>query len=803
MKAVVRSLLTHFWDGPAMTIDVIRLALSGDVDWGKFEAVVTEVLRSHDLPEIRRLGGGADSGRDAVMEAFYQNERQLDVVVQITSQVSQRLKVADTLAKFEEHKIKPRRVVFVFRGDCTTSVRQKILDSCAEKGFEGDVRDRTYLVTELAREGSSIFRRYFSGVRDQVDALLSDADPLATSPEKLRKAVLAALSAYVLSDRSITIRGRIFVCSVLAVISSSKNGMDLQEIRDGLAHVLPEGAAGRFDDAQVIAAIDSLKGDGSVTIVGSKYLATEPRLAEIGLAIEKVRQGFSALFGFVLEHVRKRFKLSDAQEGSLEINCRSAITQLIRFVGPVVDSSQAINHDNDDSGSWLLPFLSRYLNGDIAKSALFALNEFMADAERRESIFPLFRSYSALAIRNLDPFGRKWQSAVLGRSMVVLDTDALLNVLIQELPLSKPLTEALRAFSRSGAEIIVPDRVLAEAILHIERAGKTYTAVGGDRVALLTEEVVHATVWNALVTGFWYARQIDPALSWGQYRENYYDRDDPRGYLTALVNRRISAARRLPFDSMDLADGEAFESLFREFMGIEEDRNKSKYRDEDDRGQRLSSDIKLVLRLAREVGDKIGQASGYLVSEDKLFWNVERSNAWSPRGKVSVRTRVLPELAALCCGADIADDVLVKLLFEPASVALGEMLKHEVRSLARTGVDLSHSSVERLEWNLEKGLRAKVHAFEDALRGDDGVLAEAAAVEVLVAANDGGLNLYPVLAEVAKNYDASKGQNQAMSAEMMALRNSVRDSIIEAAGSSRKGRTRANQALAKLGLQPF
>ena len=72
-----------------MAIDAIELALNSPMDWSKVESVVYEVLVNDDLPSLRKVGGVADEGVDAVQESFYSDEKNVDVIVQVTSQKAQ------------------------------------------------------------------------------------------------------------------------------------------------------------------------------------------------------------------------------------------------------------------------------------------------------------------------------------------------------------------------------------------------------------------------------------------------------------------------------------------------------------------------------------------------------------------------------------------------------------------------------------------------------------------------------------------------------------------------------------------
>jgi hypothetical protein len=229
----------------------------------------------------------------------------------------------------------------------------------------------------------------------------------------------------------------------------------------------------------------------------------------------------------------------------------------------------------------------------------------------------------------------------------------------------------------------------------------------------------------------------------------------------------------------------------------EEHRLKSQFRDSDDRRERLSADLKIILKLAESV--KTGDGFGYLISEDGSFWLAEESSGWKPRPRVAVRTRTLPELAELCCGTQMHDDDLVGLMFEPAIIAAGELLKEEVESLAKIGADLRDVSLVALEWKLKKGLSQKIHAFVNAKVSGNEEGIDDAALELLESAAQ-ELKLEPVVMRIAMGFRDLEKQSSNDRQQKEALQSTLRELMFSVAGDTSKGRTRARKALKQLGI---
>ncbi|MCH7727658.1 MAG: Ig-like domain-containing protein, partial [Planctomycetes bacterium] len=121
---------------------------------------------------------------------------------------------------------------------------------------------------------------------------------------------------------------------------------------------------------------------------------------------------------------------------------------------------------------------------------------------------------------------------------MLLDTDAVLYCLIEELPESRPLCSALRALQAEGVRLIVPRSVMNEAVGHISRAERTFRRFGGS-LARMTPEMVQSEVWHAVVQGLYYADCGTTAADFHTYWSKYYDRDRPQDFVQFLLESRF------------------------------------------------------------------------------------------------------------------------------------------------------------------------------------------------------------------------------------------------------------------------
>ena len=203
--------------------DTIEQAITAPMDWGKLEAIAYDVLVADDFPTLRKIGGFGDDGMDAAEESFYDATRNVTTVIQVTSAQGQKAKVRDTIKKLKKNAIDAKRLVFLTRHPVTPSKRTEMIDEADTQGVTLEVRDQSYLVTQLSKS-TTIFARHFADARAQFGALLEARDPLHAASDKLQHALLATLGAYVLHDRSRLARGTLFDKTVLAALAAMDNG---------------------------------------------------------------------------------------------------------------------------------------------------------------------------------------------------------------------------------------------------------------------------------------------------------------------------------------------------------------------------------------------------------------------------------------------------------------------------------------------------------------------------------------------------------------------------------------------------
>lgn len=787
--------------------DLVVTAVAAPIDWLRLEELVCAVLTSDDFPALRKIGSIGDQGVDAIEECFYDGDRRIDTIVQVTSERAQRTKAKNTIAKLKKNGLSCKVLLFVTRHPVSSDIRRSMIDAAAEEGVTLEIRDSEYLIGQLSKPNSTIFSRFFGTAQQQLDALLAAPDPLQIAAnDPLRHALLASLGAYVLSPHARLARNTLFDKTVLAALASLKGPTTREGLLAAVGTLVPEEMVdiGRLD-----ATISRLCADGSCRVSNDKFECSQQTISQFAAVTQGAKRGYEALLDYIITSCKKYRPLNDAQLGYIERNVRRAVLHLLRAAGPIDGVGDLTDASNIADSSLIKSTICRDLPADVGPAAVIAFAAFTSDKKNAPLLAPLVRSYAAMAIRNLDPIGRRWQQTVLERSCVALDTDAVLNLMIAELPEHGALLKALKALQAHGVEILLPTHVFEEAVGHISRAGRTFRRFS-DCLLRMPEQVVDARVWHAIVRGYFYASKSGFAGTPETFLRKYYDSDRQLAYSEHVL------ARRLDLKKVDLAvpssttDPLCFKIGNEVISRRETSRLKAQFRDADEMESRVWNDVRMALNLAERVNATIdAQSRGYLATEDRAYAFIERSPGWGERPSIRISTRALPQLANFICGSDISDDDVVRLLFDPISVAAAEQMAPDISVLTSIGVDLKDEPLDRLEWNLKHDLRKQIDTLtttftEEAANPDhEGTPNSAiAAFNTAKAAMEAGYRLVApveklvsVFEDAVASAESERQKNRLLEEQLKALAEAALES------TSKKGRRKVNQALRELGIE--
>jgi hypothetical protein len=176
--------------------------------------------------------------------------------------------------------------------------------------------------------------------------------------------------------------------------------------------------------------------------------------------------------------------------------------------------------------------------------------------------------------------------------------------------------------------------------------------------------------------------------------------------------------------------------------------------------------------------------------------------SWQKREKVSISTLIIPELAEYICGLTLPDDQIISLLFNPILSAAAEQMKDDIDDLAKLGIDLRRIPLDRLEWDLSHGLRDNIQDFrntpEPEITSDKGIQS---ALTVVNSARSVGYALAAPVVEAASRYEQLSKSAQSDKDKRIEVENKMRQLVLAARKTTKRGRSRFNKILRELGIE--
>jgi len=158
-------------------VDRLRFALDHlrATDWEAFEDLCGAFLTT-ELPELRRIGGVGDKGRDAVFEAADMDQ----VVVQFSIQEDWKSKIGSTLADLKKAEVPVHSLIYVTNREIGPRA-DPLKSALLRKGISLDTRDRTYFLdrVHLSEQNRRAARSLSARV---IDPLLPEAELTKNSP---------------------------------------------------------------------------------------------------------------------------------------------------------------------------------------------------------------------------------------------------------------------------------------------------------------------------------------------------------------------------------------------------------------------------------------------------------------------------------------------------------------------------------------------------------------------------------------------------------------------------------------------
>jgi hypothetical protein len=336
------------------------------------------------------------------------------------------------------------------------------------------------------------------------------------------------------------------------------------------------------------------------------------------------------------------------------------------------------------------------------------------------------RAYLAFQVMNIDPALREFQSTRIANKIFILDTDFVIDAIIQDLPKSTIYRQLVSQLHSMGAKILVPEEVLREVSTHFMISVRTYDYFE-EYLNSLSEELLTVQVQNALVKGYWFYARGTGCYRHGfmKYRRNYYDEGRGEAFVAEVVREALPGVILKPIaDALKVeVDQDRVDSVRSVMLDLSLASGKGLHRTEDQNIQLANTDTLLMLSIAKhnessDVDSRlILRNKGYIITASGRY--IRAAQRLNLDIRVSTRPYILVGLMEMFSPSGLSDRQFVALFENPIiHLAIGKSWS-DIAVLLAAGVELSGISLTRLKHDVETRLHEQISAIRAAEEDED------------------------------------------------------------------------------------
>ena len=688
------------------------------------------------------------------MERFFEEDEINRTVFQFTTQDYLTGKVKDTITKLRDNEIEFNELIIVTNRNVSTT-RLSCIKQTARRdhGTRVDVFDYRTFHARLTDLSNGIFVRHFPNIDDQV-ALIKDRALLLGKPTSEAHEIAMLRTSCVLSFHELSHHARrnVFDNLTVAILSRASESKTPSDLASEYAKYVP-GLTVLPD--QVRASLERLHTRSLVVRKEEGYQAAKKISHEDAAAVARLNEGTESLLADVLDAVERLSisRLSEDDKRQVYANTRAALTALFRLSGldlaRQVDESKTFYVADAQRQEDLITEATKGLSNDLGESLVAVLADILSqpEADQAEILALWCRTFIGAQLMQLDPMLNEFQSARLSRKTFFLDTDTVLDAIVNDAPLSTTMLKLVERICSLGCEVIIPTPVIEECVDHAGHSERTYDYFGFSGVGF-SAEVLEERVNNVFVKGYFYALQnstIPRSTTYREYLTNYFEPDDPIGFFAGVVrtvlgdNIKIKKPAEIldgPFDAPFL--DEVKEKLQEELTHS----RKATYRTYAQTVALAETDAEIyavVHQLNQSRGEaakvKVLGENAYLVTSSRRYMRTAKALGIADR--LTVLPKTLASLLERLVGVNLSNIEVVRLFENPFLAHAVEASWEDLKCLVKAGVDTSGKKLQRLRWDLE-------HKFHDHLT------APAEAATTISSESEGDLRSFAELVTTAK-----------------------------------------------------
>ncbi len=699
-------------------MDIIELALSRFTDFFKFEQLCLEIMGYYGFSRLKKVGGLKDDGIDAISSDIYNDETQITRVFQFTMQKDTNAKIKDTLKKLNKNEVEFNELVFV-----TSQSVNNI------KGLETKFRmdnSKTLQIYDLSTfvsvtsQHKEIISRYFPDIKTQIesnflkrDYFSEDGDSLLTN-SMIKSTLLFSLSPK-LKDNSQ--KKSLFDKSILALISIHQDGLSKEDIVDEF-HM----EFGRIlDESQVRASLERLKKDSLINSIEGKYIASKSTKSEMMEGVSHMEQSTNALISDIITRARELAEgipLSEGEEGLMWNNIQKTLNLFLKYYG----QDLAVCEDSIVPGmvrqKELVKLLTDGLQPDLGECLVYGLGEILSkpNNEQFQTILLWARAYIGTQLMRLDPMLAGFQKKTFTDKIYILDTDFVLNCLVEYGTYSDIYSILLKELLNNGCKVYIPRSVVEEVVVHASFARRNYNYFRNSFTSI-DEVLVYEELSNVFVIDYYIKNlrndQDYSIESFLNYMQNVYEPEDSYDFMIEVMETRLPKGIIIGDDefvcNVDINESDC--DALTQLVYIETLKTpKAAYRTDEENWRIAKTDAELYL-MAKDLNKSIPETNKKILSGNAyLVTNSSRALRCAKElqlySSVVSRPKVLVALLSEIGLFDSSNKAIINLLGNPFLAEAVNQNWSGIKSLIDAGVDLRGKELPRLKRELKKEIHS-------------------------------------------------------------------------------------------------
>lgn len=690
---------------------LIEIALNRYTDFSKFEELATRILTDEGYDSIHAIGGIGDMGMDAEEVRHYTDETNR-TVFQYSLDKRNKQKVISTIDKLIDKKIQFQSVVFVTINQInnTETIKSEIRKKYKNQ-FEISIIERKTIIARLSHNNYHLFNTYFPNFRAQIENTLFNKKVYFSegTSDILETSLLKCSLLFTFNSRASNTRKDLFDKLILSIVVSSQSISVVDIIS-----VISKKYSRVFDEHQIKTSIQRLQKQDFINETDHKYGPSKKAIEYIEGNVHQVEESTDALIADILEKVNSTVESSIDKStiSKIKNNIKNSLSAFFRLHG--VDYTTTADGNSDfgfEQNKALIEITKQGLSEKISSNLIYAIGDTIKNPTdvQAETLSHWSKAFISLQILNLDPALKEFQSTNFSKKTFIIDTDFLLNCLVEECTISKICRRLINQLKSLNCKMIIPKEVIAEVIKHGE-AENNYNYFKS-AFNTVDEKIIDEKVHNVFVKGYYTGLlngTISKTTTFRTYLTNYINKDSPFSFLVELIEYRFPATfiiEELTTLGLGRIDQGVLDGLTELINAQTKNTFKAQWRSEDENYEVSYNDAKMYLTTyylnEKTVRDKkaILPGSFYLLGSSSRAARCGLKLGLST--SISVKPETLIGLLEQLGSFELSSKEYVNIFENPYLVEIANDCWSDIKVLIDAGVDLKDKNPVNLRFELK------------------------------------------------------------------------------------------------------